>query len=74
VEEGWEFINSEDARHCSILCICKYFVVKTKEDRPSDVSPNESLEYSFPRTIRSLDDASLTDVSRSLGHTDLMLG
>jgi hypothetical protein len=27
VERGWGFNSSEDARHCSVLYICKYFVV-----------------------------------------------
>jgi hypothetical protein len=26
VERGWGVISSEDARHCSVLYICKYFV------------------------------------------------
>jgi hypothetical protein len=28
VERGWGVNSSEDARHCSVLYICKYFVVK----------------------------------------------
>ena len=31
---GWRGVgvnSSEDARHCSVLYICKYFVVKTEE-------------------------------------------
>jgi hypothetical protein len=27
VERGWGVNSSEDARHCSVLYICKYFVV-----------------------------------------------
>ncbi len=27
VERGWRVNSSEDARHCSVLYICKYFVV-----------------------------------------------
>jgi hypothetical protein len=27
-ERGWGVKSSEDARHCSVLDICKYFVVK----------------------------------------------
>ncbi len=27
VERGWGINNSEDARHYSVLCLCKYFVV-----------------------------------------------
>jgi hypothetical protein len=26
VERGWGVNSLEDARHCSVLCICKYFV------------------------------------------------
>jgi hypothetical protein len=28
VERGWGVNSSEDARHCSVLYICKYFVVR----------------------------------------------
>ncbi len=30
VERGWGVNNSEDARHCSVLYICKYFVAVIK--------------------------------------------
>jgi hypothetical protein len=30
VERGWGFNILEDARHSSVLNICKYFVVQTK--------------------------------------------
>jgi hypothetical protein len=29
VERGWGVNSSEDARHCSVLYICKYFVITT---------------------------------------------
>jgi hypothetical protein len=29
--EGWGVNSSEDARHCSVLYICKYFVAKVLE-------------------------------------------
>jgi len=29
VERGWGINCSEDARHCSVLYICKYFVINT---------------------------------------------
>jgi len=28
VERGWEVNSSEDARHCSVLYLCKYFVIQ----------------------------------------------
>ncbi len=28
VERGWGVSSSEDARHCSVLYICKYFVIQ----------------------------------------------
>jgi hypothetical protein len=30
-ERGWGVNSSEDARHCSVLYICKYFVTKVLE-------------------------------------------
>jgi hypothetical protein len=30
VERGWGVNSSEDARHCSVLYICKYVVVSTE--------------------------------------------
>ncbi len=31
VERGWGVNSSEDARHCSVLYICQYFVDITKQ-------------------------------------------
>jgi hypothetical protein len=28
VERGWGVNSSEDARHCSVLYLCKYFVIQ----------------------------------------------
>ena len=41
VESGWGFNNSEDARHCSVLYICKYFVEETKRYRGVGVNEVE---------------------------------
>jgi hypothetical protein len=32
VERGWGVNSSEDARHCTVLYICKYFVRKRLDD------------------------------------------
>jgi hypothetical protein len=33
VERGWGVNSSEDARHCSVLYICKYFVMYSIPER-----------------------------------------
>jgi hypothetical protein len=39
VERGWGVNSSEDARHCSVLFICKYFVPASKQNRQPKSSP-----------------------------------
>jgi hypothetical protein len=37
VERGWGVNSSEDARHCSVLYICKYFEVHTHSDKSTGI-------------------------------------
>jgi hypothetical protein len=42
VERGWGVNSSEDARHCSVLYICKYFVVSALS-----LSVNETSSHGY---------------------------
>jgi hypothetical protein len=42
VERGWGIYSSEDARHCSVLYICKYFMVQ-----PDQFELEDGLNYNM---------------------------
>ncbi len=59
VERGWGVNSSEDARHCSVLYICKYFVSSRDGSNSRDSSVNNSTKNSY-RRINSISTAAET--------------
>jgi hypothetical protein len=56
VERGWGVNSSEDARHCSVLYICKYFVTRIIRKIQQIISNYKQQTVGALKICKNIDD------------------